>query len=130
MHVSSKVIDRTWSISVVDIFVDILFVCNSYQRASWDKYLGQIFTANSAGNHQKFPGRTNFVYICISEDLRGHSECYLSPRGSVSEPHKWNKWSGEKGWKGVHINKKIQTKSKNTSKNNKKRVFRKDMAEL
>ena len=102
-------------ILVVDIFVDILFVCNSYQRASWDKYLGQIFTANSAGNHQKFPGRTSFVYICISEDLRGHSECYLSPRGSVSEPHKWNKWSGEKGWKGVHkyINAKIQTKSKN-----------------
>ena len=109
MHVSSKVVDRTWSISVVDIFVDILFVCNSYQRASWDKYLGQIFTANSAGNHQKFPGRTNFVYICISEDLRGHSECYLSPRGSVSEPHKWNKWSGEKGWKGEH-------KFKNTNK--------------
>ena len=48
------------------------------------------------------PSPTNFVYICISEDFGGHSECYLSPRGPVSELHKWNKWSGEKGWKGAH----------------------------
>ena len=90
---------------------------------------GEIFgvnihvTATSARCHPnilEFPSRANFVYICVSEDFRGHSECYLSPRGSVSELHKWNKWSGEKGWKGAHkynkyTNTQIQQKHKHSN---------------
>ena len=69
MHVSLKVVDRTKKalrILVVDIFVDILFVCNSYQRASWDKYLGQIFTANSAENHENSPdGQILYIFVYL-----------------------------------------------------------------
>ena len=92
-------------------------ILKNFVAVQLGRYFGQILTEIPSKCHPNSPSPTNFVYICISEDFGGHSECYLSPRGPVSELHKWNKWSGEKGWKGAHKytkNKYTNTQNTNT----------------